>query len=115
MQAIDGLWAAVKSVGLESDKFQLHFGDKALNIRAKGSDEPSVLLNRGALCGAMLQVRLAFHTYGFRVRKSGAYYRPPYQFRPPQIIFPCSKWEKERRNPFWQLVGSAAFFSPFPL
>lgn len=51
----------MKQAGLQSDKFQLHFGERAINIRAKGlgASEPSVLINRGALCGVMLDALLA--------------------------------------------------------
>ena len=50
-------------------------------------------------------------------RKSGPLFRPPHQFQPPPdfTIFPYSIREKERRNPYYQLVANAGFFSPFPL
>ena len=45
-------------------------------------------------------------------RKSGAYYRPPHQFRPPECtIFPCSRGEKERKKPYYQLVASTGILS----
>jgi hypothetical protein len=58
-QEVDGLWEAVKDAGLESSNFQLHLGSRAINIRAKGvpgqPSQPSVLINRGVLCGTILE------------------------------------------------------------
>lgn len=58
-QEVEGLWEAVKGVGLASSNFQLHLGSRAINIRAKGvpgqESQPSVLINRGVLCGTMLE------------------------------------------------------------
>jgi hypothetical protein len=46
-------------MGLASSNFQLHLGSRAINIRAKGvpgqESQPSILINRGVLCGTMLE------------------------------------------------------------
>lgn len=55
-----GLWEACRARGVASDAFILHVSDKrAFNIRQNAGDtEPSCLINRGALCAALLEALL---------------------------------------------------------
>ena len=48
-------------------------------------------------------------------RKSGPLFRPRRQIQPPQIYLSSRALnrKKERRNPYYQLVASTSFFSPF--
>lgn len=56
VQSVDGLWDALLKVGLESEKFFLHFGGPLRwQIRQKTpGSKPTLLLNRTRLCCAML-------------------------------------------------------------
>ena len=57
------------------------------------------------------------HTLSVQTKEVGRLLPPPPSIpAPPEFtIFPCSKREKERRKPYYQLVASTGFFSPFPI
>jgi 2-polyprenyl-6-methoxyphenol hydroxylase-like FAD-dependent oxidoreductase len=62
-----GLWAAVRSAGVECDSFFLHLGQRAVQIRKStaASDPeappPTILLPRNKLCDAMKTNLLGLH------------------------------------------------------
>ena len=58
-QVDDVLWEAVRKVGYESERFQLHIGGLVIPLRSENDSsdnvEPSVLLYRTKLCAAMTE------------------------------------------------------------
>jgi kynurenine 3-monooxygenase len=80
-QRSKGLWSAVKSTGVLTDSFYLHFGDRAFQLRKPNkktdtsSPPPTLLLPRNKLCEAMS--RNLLETY--RQKKLSIQYNCPLQ------------------------------------